>query len=188
MAIKQDFVYSFSGFGNTPSRCHIRILEGAKHPLIVLCSQMAKDPGTSVTNAFELISEDLKSFLEKDNVTLVAAISQYVKASRFTRMLDDLVRKLKESKNLTIFALESIKLALEYREQQKEKTGAVNNLLWVEHYGPGIGLAAEGSFAVVTFEGDSWSPQWRYVSLEALVAEEALPASEFTVSLEALQA
>lgn len=188
MPIKQEFVYKFNGFGNTPSRCHIRILEGTSQPLVVLCSQMVKDPGTSVTNAAKLIAQDVKSFLEKDNITLVAAISQYVKTSCFTKMLDDLVQKLKDSKNLTIFALESIKLALEYREQQKAKTGAVSNLVWVEHYSPGIGLAAAGSYAIVNFEGESWSPNWGYVSLEELAAKTGFPTSEFTVPLEALRA
>jgi hypothetical protein len=188
MLIEQEFIHQFNGYGNSSSRCHIRVLNGKSHALVVLCSQVAGNSGTSVTNAAELIAQDVKKYLEKNNVTLAAAISQYIKTSRFTKMLDDLVRKLKDSKNLTIFTLESIKLALEYREQQKAQSELTSNLLWVEHYPPGLGLAARGSYALVTFEGEGWSPQWHYVSLQWLADHTGLPELAFSVKPDVLGA
>lgn len=186
MTIKHEFIYKFSGFSNVESRCHIRVLDEADKRLVVLCSQMAKDPGTSVTNAAELIAQNVKVFLEKDNVTLISAIERYIRTSRFTKMLDDLVRSLKEAKNLTVFALESVKLALEYREQQRGRTGKTSNLLWVEHYAAGIGLSASGSYAVVEFEGESWTPNWQYMSLADLAAKTGYDKAAFEVPLSAL--
>jgi len=117
MSIKQEFVYRYSGFSGTASCCNIRMLDDEDKPIVILCSQMADKPGTSVTNLAESISHDIRGFLERDNITLVDAIQNYIKSSRLTQILDDLVSRLKESKNLTVFAIESIKLALEYRER-----------------------------------------------------------------------
>lgn len=70
MAIKDEFVYSFIGFGGVQSRCHIRILDDQDKPIVVVCSQMATKSGTSVTNAAEIIAQNVvREFLERDNVT-----------------------------------------------------------------------------------------------------------------------
>jgi len=182
MSIKQDFVYKFNGFFGCPSRCHIRILDDEGKPLVIICSQMAKNPGTSVTNMAEILARDMKLYLEQDNFTLVAAIQNYIQQSRFTKMLDDLVKRLKESKNLTIFALESIKLALEYRERQTERTGRIKNCIWVEHYAPRLGLSERATYAVVNFEPDSWTPSWDYMPLAKLVAKTGYPEDDFSIS------
>lgn len=187
MTINQEFVYSFSGFSGVPSRCHIRVLEDQDKPLVVLCSQMANKPGTSVTNAAEMIAQNVREFLERDNATLMSAIQNYVKKSRFTKMLDDLVKQLKESKNLTVFAIESIKLSLEYRERHVERTGKLNGLMWIEHYAAGLGLAPQGSYAIVTFEQDSWTPSWEYVSLSTVAQRTGYPSANFQVPLATLQ-
>lgn len=187
MTIKQEFVYPFSGFSGVPSRCHIRVLDDQDKPLVVLCSQMASKPGTSVTNAAEIIAQNVREFLERDNVTLTSAIQNYVKKSRFTKMLDDLVKQLKESKNITVFAIESIKLALEYRERHVERTGKLNGLIWVEHYAAGLGLLPQDSYAIVTFEQDSWTPSWEYVTLENIAQRTGYPFADFQVPFATLQ-
>ena len=168
MAIKQEFIYSFSGFSGVQSRCHIRILDDQDKPLVVVCSQMATKPGTSVTNAAEIIAQDVREFLERDNATLMSAIQNYIK-------------------NLTVFALESVKLALEYRERHMERTGKLNGLVWVEHYAAGLGLAPRGSYAIVTFDQDSWTPNWDYVSLVTVAEKTGYPTADFEVPLVALQ-
>jgi hypothetical protein len=187
MTIKQEFVYSFSGFSGVLSRCHIRVLDDQDKPLVVLCSQMASKPGTSVTNAAEIIALNVREYLERDNTTLMSAIQNYVKKSRFTKMLDDLVKQLKESKNLTVFALESIKLALEHRERHVECTGKLNGIIWVEHYSAGLGLAPQDSYSIVTFEQDSWTPSWEYVPLETVAQRTGYSSADFQVPLATLQ-
>jgi len=188
MAIKQEYIYTFSGFSGVRSRCHIRILDDQDKPLVVVCSQMATKPGTSVTNAVEIISQNVREFLERDNITLMSAIQNYIKKSRFTKILDDLVKQLKESKNLTVFTLESVKLALEYRERHMERTGKLNDLIWVEYYAAGLGIARQGSYSIVTFDQDSWTPNWHYISLAEVAEITGYPISDFEVPIDYLQA
>lgn len=185
MAIKDEFVYSFIGFGGVQSRCHIRILDDQDKPIVVVCSQMATKSGTSVTNAAEIIAQNVvREFLERDNVTLMQAIRNYIKKSRSTKILDDLVRKLKESKTPIVFALESLKLALEYRERHLERTD--KSLVWVEHYAAGLGLGPRESYAIVTFHQDSWTPNWDYVSLATVASRTGYPPADFNVPIDVL--
>lgn len=187
MAIKEEFIHTFGGFSGCQSRCHIRILDDQDNPLVILCSQLANKPGTSVTNSAELIALNVKNYLAHDNLTLTAAIHRYIKSSRLSKILDDLVSKLKETKNLTIFALESLKLALEYRERYIERTGKINGLIWVEHYVKGIGLVPKGSYSIVTFEPGTWTPSWKHLSLEKLSEITGYNALEFQVPLTTLK-
>ncbi len=83
-------------------------------------------------------------------------------------MLGDLIDGLKKSDKYTIFALESIKLALEYTEKYKDLRRRTNNFIWIEHYAAGVGLHPTGSYAVVRFNKDTWEPNWAYVSISAL--------------------
>lgn len=186
MAIKQEFIHSFGGFGGYPSRCHIRVLDDQEKSLVILCSQMTENPGTSVTNAAEIIAKDIKNYFELGNVTLASAMQNYIKKSRLTNILGDLIGRLKESKSLTIFALESIKLALEYRERHFERTGKLNGLVWVEHYAPDIGLAVTGSYAIVTFSPETWTPSWEHVSLSEIAERTGYPIADFQVPIASL--
>jgi len=179
MAIKEEFVYSFDGFGGYPSRCHIRILEEPDKPIVILCSQMVHEPGTSITNMAEFIAQDAQKYLSRDNITLASAIQKYIKHSTFEKKLGDLIKSLKESGKITIFALESIKLALQYSENYRKNQSRVDSLLWVEHYAPQIGLAENGSYCIVKFAKDTWSPSWDYVNVKALSEYTGYPEDEF---------
>jgi len=181
VAIKEEFIHNFSGFWNIPSRCHVRLLDDEDKPLIVICSQLAKDPGTSVTNAAELIAKQIQNYLSQNNLTLSAAIQRYVKSSRFTKMLDDLICRLRDSKNLTIFTLESVKLALEYRERQFQRTGKINNIIWIEHYSKAVGFFHEDRYAIVSFEHDSWTPRWEHLPGAELANRTGYSVSEFQI-------
>jgi len=187
VAIKEEFIHNFGGFWDTPSRCHVRILDDADKPLVVICSQMAKDPGTSVTNAAEDIAQQIKSYLSQNNLTLSAAIQRYIKSSRLTKKLDDLIRRLKDSKNLTVFTLESIKLALEYRERQLEQTGKINNIVWVEHYSKVIGYFDEDRYAIVSFESDTWTPKWAHFQAWKLAEITGYSIAEFEIPDEVIE-
>ncbi len=164
----EEFIHEFAGFDGVPSRCHIRILNEIEKPIVIMCSQMYENPGTSVTNMAEYIALDIKSYLEKNNFTLASAIAGYVKKKKISEMLGDLIDGLKKSDKYTIFALESIKLALEYTEKYKDLRKRTNNFIWIEHYAAGVGLHPKGSYAVVRFNEDTWEPNWAYVSISAL--------------------
>lgn len=181
MTAQEEFIHNFRGYWNYPSRCHIRILDDKDKPLVIVCSQMANDPGTSVTNAAEIIAKQVQDYLSRDNLTLTAAINRYVKKSKLTKILDDLVFRLKESKNMTVFTLESIKLALEYREKQLDRTGKINNFIWVEHYSKAIGFFPEDRYAIVSFDPDSWSPSWRHLLVERLSIETGYDVEDFEI-------
>jgi hypothetical protein len=181
MAITQDFTYRFGGFGGYPSRCHIRVLDEPDKPLVIICSQLANKPGTSVTNAAEIIAQSIQDYLAQDNLPLAAAIQRYIKTSKLTKILGDLVARLKESKNLTVFALESIKLALEYRESQIARSRKVSEMVWVEHYDASIGLSPECEYLEVSFKPDTWVPEWECTTPDALSNSTGYPISEFQI-------
>lgn len=181
MAITQDFIHRFGGFGGYPSRCHIRVLDEPDKPLVVICSQMANMPGTSVTNAAEIIAQSIQDYLAQDNLSLAAAIQKYIKTSKFTKILGDLVDRLKESKNLTVFTLESIKLALEYRETQVDRSRKVAAMVWVEHYDASIGINPKCEYLKVSFKGDTWEPTWERTTPEALSQSTGYPVAEFQI-------
>lgn len=181
MAVTQDFIYRFGGFGGYPSRCHIRVLDELDKPLVVICSQMANKPGTSVTNAAEIIAQSIQDYLAQDNLPLAAAIQRYIKTSKFTKILSDLVARLKESKNLTVFTLESIKLALEYRETQIYRSRKIAEMVWVEHYDASIGLSSKCEYLEVSFKGDTWEPKWECTTPEELSKSTGYPVAEFQI-------
>ncbi|MTJ92892.1 MAG: hypothetical protein F8N36_08540 [Desulfovibrio sp.] len=181
MAITQDFIYGFGGFGGYPSRCLIRILDEADKPLVVICSQMANKPGTSVTNAAEIISKSIQEYLAQDSLPLCAAIQRYIKTSKLTTILDDLITRLKESKTHTIFTLESIKLALEYRESQIARLRKVKELIWVEHYNASLGLNLGYEYMEVSFVPGTWGPKWTGTTISALSESTGYPIAEFQI-------
>ncbi|ODU51332.1 MAG: hypothetical protein ABS92_00255 [Thiobacillus sp. SCN 63-374] len=181
MAITQDFTYNFGGFGGYPSRCHIRVLDEPDKPFVVICSQLANKPGTSVTNAAEIIAQSVQDYLAQDNLPLATTIQKYIKTSRLTKILGDLVARLKESKNLTVFTLESIKLALEYRESYAARSRKVAEMLWVEHYDASIGLNPKCEYLEVSFKPDTWEPKWECTTPTALAASTGYPLAEFQI-------
>lgn len=181
MAISQDFIYNFRGFSGFPSRCHIRVLDEPDKPLVVICSQLSHKPGTSVTNAAEIIAQAVQDYLAQDNLPLATAIQQYIKTSKLTKILEDLVARLKESKNMTVFTLESIKLALEYRESHAARSRKVAEMLWIEHYDASIGLSPKCEYLEVSFKPGTWEPAWECTTPAVLSASTGYPAAEFKI-------
>lgn len=175
----EEFIYEFNGFWNSPSRCHIRIIEKPDKPLVIMCSQMSQKPGTSVTNMSGEIAEEILNYLGKDNISLMLAIQKYMKNKTLSEKIGDLIEKLKSSNKMSIFALESMKLALEYHENYKEKQKMLNEFIWVEHYGANVGLSDSGSYAIVSFEKDSWKPNWYHLSKAELVEKTGFSEDDF---------
>jgi len=158
----EEFIHEFAGFHGAPSRSHIRILNDNNKPLVIMCSQVADKPGTSVTNMAEYIAVDVKKYLEQDNFTLASAIARYLRTKKLPEMLGDLINGLKSANKYSIFTLESIKLALEYSEQYKHQEKRINEFVWVEHYSSDVGFHPDGRYAVVSFDEKSWQPNWKH--------------------------
>lgn len=157
----KEFIHEFIGFSGTSSRCHIRILDDVGKPIVIMCSQVAVKPGTSITNMAEYIAIEVKKYLERDNISLVSAVAKYWREKRLSEVLDDLLGRLKASKSIFIFVLESIKLALEHKERYELQKKRINDFIWVEHYSKDLVLRPNGSYDVVSFDRLSWTPGWR---------------------------
>lgn len=112
---------------------------------------------------------------------MAETIRKYVRTSKITRILDDLVRRLKESKTLTVFGLESLKLALELREKQLQRTGKIDNFVWIEHYSKALRFFPEDRYAIVSFEPQTWTPQWCHYSVEHLSTLTGYPMEDLLI-------
>lgn len=165
----KEFVYRFEGFHGTPSRCHIRILNEKGKPIVVMCSQFSDKPGTSVTNMAEEIAFSTRQYLESNNATLATLVTRYLREKTISEILADLICAIKQAKDYLVLMLEWIKCTFDYHHNYKNNKNRIENFIWVEHYAPGVGLYENGSYAVVSFDGDMWGPNWRYGSLAAIV-------------------
>ncbi|MEH0739970.1 hypothetical protein H4F05_00490 [Vibrio cholerae] len=183
----EEFIHEFSGFGRVPSRCHIRILDEEGKPLVIMCSQVKENAGTSVTNMAEYIAIDIKEYLERDNITLASAIARYLREKKLSEMLGDLVKGLKDANKYSVFALESIKLALEYTEKYRSKQDRLNGFIWVEHYAEGIfSIVDKDMYSIVTFDPESWQPNWSHENIESVANYTGYPESCFMSPIESL--
>lgn len=54
-----DYEHTYDGMGNREGVCRIRIDEAPEHIPIVLCSSLAKNDGTSITNLAEYIAAEV---------------------------------------------------------------------------------------------------------------------------------
>ncbi|USD64107.1 hypothetical protein [Vibrio sp. SCSIO 43136] len=183
----EEFIHEFSGFSGYPSKCHIRILDQENMPLVIMCTQVHDNEGTSVTNMAEDIAQEIKRYLERDNLTLSTAISRYLRERKLSEMLGDLVRGLKEANKYTVFALESIKLALEHTERYRSKKERVDGFIWVEHYPKGVlSIVNNDLYSVVTFSGETWSPNWNHCNIASISEFTGYSESYFRSPKEAL--
>ncbi len=65
--------------------------------------------------------------------------------------------------NMVEYIVTDIKNYLEQTEK--------DDFIWIEHYGKNIGIEKNGSYAIVSFENDTWLPSWnKFISI-ADVAE-----------------
>lgn len=97
-------------------------------------------------------------------------------------ILDAAVEKLDEDDRLP----RSLRPPFYARHKEMRRViNVVRHSRWVEHYPPGVGLAIDGSYALVSF-GDNLSPVWNYMSRAAVASECGLAEDFFDVDLASL--
>lgn len=163
-----DFIHHFQGFWGTEGRCHIRMLDEENKPLVIICSQGFPVRGTSITNAVDDLYGNMQQYLMQSNLTLTSSISSYLENKRWSKILLDLIEAIR-GKSITEFTLESLKIALEKRENFKNREDKIRNLIWVEHYPKTIHDSPW--HMIVSFADDTWTPSWRPVTLEELACD-----------------
>jgi hypothetical protein len=148
------FPFAFAGYGGE-GRCFLRV-RIHKSNVLVLCAQLPNYHSTSVTNGLESIIDALVAKLMAERkLSLVEGFA------RFSNLL-----KGSKERERTRFAI--------VRQQ------FLKRCRWFEHYPPGVGLASEGSWSLVTFN-ESGSPSWSYGSQEYF--ENEYPRSFFKIDV-----
>ncbi len=59
-----DENFDYLGLHSFPSQCRLRVFEGPGLPLVVIATERADNPGTSVTNAAEVLATQVYQWLE----------------------------------------------------------------------------------------------------------------------------
>ncbi|MBB4519739.1 hypothetical protein [Paraburkholderia fungorum] len=143
--------FAFPGTSRRGS-CFLRFCVRNDTP-IVLCAQLLRYVGTSVTNAAEEISAEFFRHLWNKKLFEIAVKKQLfecVLENRYEARVRDVV----------------------WQHFSKK-------VVWIEHYPPGAGLAPEGSYSLV---GDVTSnPFWSYLPAERIVEEAGVTMDFLTV-------
>lgn len=58
LTLTHDYLYEYRGIWSNDARAHIQVYEGARPP-VVIATEPTDNPGTSVTNAIELLGAEL---------------------------------------------------------------------------------------------------------------------------------
>lgn len=168
----KDIVYDFLGFHNFESKCHLRILHDPSNHVVVMCSQMRSNNGTSVTNYVEEIYKENVEMITSQfkKPTLIETIRNYFEKNEIENVLEDILTKLDKRKYKYLpFVLDLLKdtltISKNYRQSKSEIENILNNITWVEHYPPGTGIVTNSdTYSIVTFDENN-SPKWNYLNL-----------------------
>lgn len=169
----KDIVYDFAGLHGYKSKCHLRILHDANNHVVVICSQMRSNNGTSVTNYVEEIYKEnvemiISQFMKP---TLFEAIKNYFAKNEIENIIEDILAKLDKRKYKYIpFMLDLLKdtftISKNYQQSKNAIEDILKNITWIEHYPPGTGIVTHSdTYAIVTLDENN-SPTWDYLSLD----------------------
>ncbi len=162
--LAEYFPFKFRGFWEEGS-CFLRVIS-KNGRVVFFCCQLPEYYGTSITNAVESIWD--------------GAVEELLRAKT-----DDGKPVLDFSANLSIFEkLFQSKRIIEEKSRQDIKAYVRKNSIWIEHYPPDLGIAVNGSYAIVHFS-DSGEPTWNYVSKNYL--QNQIPGVNLNVSVEELR-
>ena len=134
--MRENFLLEFDGFGGAPSRCHVKILASPNKPIVIMCSQVKSNPGTSIMNAYEIIRERVFTFLAENYRN-----KQKEKAAE---SIDELSRVLESTKKLRIaLVIYILKFASSSLRSNPSLLKQINSeapeVIWLEHWPEGIG-------------------------------------------------
>lgn len=108
MNFEKDTIHRYVGFHGAESKCHIRILDYEESkPIVVVCTQIPENKGTSVTNVAENLAQEIKQQLKEKNPSVVKELTQYVKEAGCSKILGDAIKQVKrqESDGNLVFML-----------------------------------------------------------------------------------
>lgn len=169
----KDIVYDFAGLHGYESKCHLRILHDTNNHVVVICSQMRSNNGTSVTNYVEEIYKENVEMITSQfkKPTLLEAINNYFEKNEIENMLEDILAKLDKRKYKYIpFVLDLLKdtltISKNYQQAKNEIEDILKNITWIEHYPPGTGIVTQSdTYSIVTFDENNNS-KWDYLNLD----------------------
>jgi hypothetical protein len=176
--MREEFLLEFTGFHGCPSRCHIKIISDQTKPVVVMCSQVKSNPGTSIQNAYEIIRERVFNYLSEK--------SQAEMKERKALVLDELAQTIDSTKKFHIamivyllrYASKKLRGQHPLLDQLKVETP---ELYWIEHWPEGTGIGYEVNYLLVS-ENEAGSPMWQRISIDQIANKLGYEPSDFEVS------
>lgn len=161
--MKEDFFFEFPGFHNINSKAHVRIVQDGTKPFVLIVSQTPDNVGTSVQNAYEILRERMKEYVEREhakgrNVAIAGSI-------------DDFANLVLEAKNClqatVVFLLRQASSVLRGKNEVINALRRSAEIVWIEHWPPGTNMdPTEDDYLLVT-EDWAGSPKWRRIDITA---------------------
>ncbi|WP_287963423.1 hypothetical protein [Alcanivorax sp.] len=169
----QDFFFEYPGFHRIKSRCHIRIVSEPTKPVVIICSQIPGNTGTSVQNAYEVIKASVLDDLGKGKEKRVKIAS----------VLDEFADTLEKTKKfrvaIALFLLRQSAKGLRDEGTALDIFGKRNeDIIWIEHWPKGTGLLDKESDYYLVEEDEKGFPSWkRILDMEKFTEKLGYPVS-----------
>ena len=170
-----DTHLEFNGFHGSPGKCHVRFCQLAKDkPLVIVCSQYQNYFGTSVTNAFETIVEDIFYLIANQkfsNVRFDFELPIIREWNGDVNIFDKVLAQLFPRKYLPRFT------------QQKLEIGKVfQRIVWIEHYSAADKLwGQERRYWKVKWNGTGNPARFGFSSEKSLIEETGYTSEELLI-------
>ena len=162
--MREDFVLYFSGFANSKSRCHIRILADSEKPIVIICSQFKSNSGTSIMNAYEFIREQVYDYLAKKRKDRLK--------EDIAQELDGFAELIEKTKKFRVaffayllrFTARSFRSKIPLIDQINRE---VPDVYWIEHWPEGSSLLKGTNYLLVS-ENEVGEPNWKKINISSL--------------------
>jgi len=180
--LREDFHLKFPGFSGFQSRCHVRVLAESKKPMVVICSQVKTEPGTSIMNAYEIIRGHVFDYLAKkqseklrhDTATELEGFAETIEKTRKLRVA------------LVAYLLRFAARALTNRVPMLDQINREEpELYWIEHWPKGTGLGEDVDYLLVS-ENEVGEPHWQRVNFTKLAERLGYCEADFEIPDEAV--
>lgn len=155
-----DRIHKYGGFHSALSKCHIRTLNEPEKPVVIICSQMISNSGTSVTNAVEEIHAQVLNRMREDASKCFRIVS-------IEKLISKINSHIKEVQSVhtgaVTFALEHLEMFCKFRTAARK----IENSVWVEHYPSQlVPHTSSDHYAIVSFDEKTGEPYWNYLSVD----------------------